>query len=224
VAHAEENATVRVLSCSPGDSAESGAVTYVARMRALPGATRMALRIRLFEKVGDEEFERVTTDELGVWRRSEPGAAAFRWTQRVEGLRPGRTYRAIVQYRWDGPNGQEVRSERVRSALCKQPDALPNLRVADVEVRPGDVADTAVYRVKIVNRGEAAARGVGVLLRVDGEVVDEAEIIKLLEPDEVRTVTFDGPVCRDTLRVVVDPKELIVESHEEDNTRSPACL
>lgn len=215
---------MRVLSCSDGNGDERGAVTYVARMRAVPDTQRMALRIRLYEKLGDDEFERVTTDELGVWRKSEPGAAAFRWTQRVEGLRPGGVYRAVVQYRWDGANGQEIRSERVRSPLCRQPGGLPNLRVADVEVRPGEVQDTAVYRVKVVNRGESAARGVGVLLRVDGEVVDEAEVIKLLEPDEVRTVTFNGPVCRQTLRVVVDPKELIAESREEDNARAPACL
>jgi hypothetical protein len=194
-------------------------------MRAIPGAHRMALRIRLYEKIGgDEEFERVSTDELGVWRRSEPGASAFRWTQRVEGLRPGGAYRAVVQYRWDGPNGQEIRSERIRSAPCKQPGGLPNLRVADIEVKQGEVEGSAIYRVKVVNRGESAARGVGVILRVDGEVVDEAEVIKLMEPDEVRTVTFNGPVCRENLRVVVDPRQLIEESREEDNTRAPGCL
>jgi subtilase family serine protease len=75
-----------------------------------------------------------------------------------------------------------------------------------------------------VNRGETAARRVGVLLRVDGEVVDEVEVIDALQPGESRTVTFNGPVCRERMRVVVDPKDLISETREEDNTRAPSCL
>ena len=78
--------------------------------------------------------------------------------------------------------------------------------------------------MQITNRGAAAARHVGVLLRVDGEVVDEAEVIDTLEPNEVRTVVFNGPVCRRHLRVVVDPRELIAESRERDNVRAPTCL
>ena len=223
-AQAETTASVRVASCSGSDGAEGGSVTYVARMRAVPGTGRMALRIRLYERFGDEGFHRVSTEELGVWRRSHPGAAAFRWTQRVQGLRQGAVYRAVVRYRWEDASGARIRAERVRSAPCKQPGGLPNLRVAEIEVKQGKVEDTAVYRVHVVNRGTSAARGVGVLLRVDGEVVDEAEVIKRLEPGEVRTVTFNGPVCRRSLRAVVDPRELIAESREEDNARAPACL
>ena len=214
-------ATVRVVSCTPWQEDQGGSVTYAARMRAVPGTARMALRIVLLERFGDGDFRRVAR---GVWRRSRPGVSAFRWEHQVDGLRQGGVYRAIVRYRWYGSGGQLIRSARVRSAACRQPGRLPNLRVASVESRPGDVEGTAVYRVKVVNRGAAAARRVGVLLRVDGEVVDEVELIEELKPNEVRTVTFDGPTCRRHLRVVVDPKELIPESREQDNVRAPTCL
>ncbi len=101
---------------------------------------------------------------------------------------------------------------------------MPNLRVASVETRPGEVEGTAVYKVRIANRGVSAARNVGVLLRVDGEVVDDAEVIEQLEPNEIEAVTFNGPVCRNRMRVVVDPKELIPESRERDNVLGPSCL
>ena len=79
------------------------------------------------------------------------------------------------------------------------------------------------YTVKMVHDGTATARTVGVLLRVDGEIVDE-EVIDLLGPKETQTVTFNGPVCHRHLRVVVDPRDLISESREEDNARDPSCL
>lgn len=220
-AHAGESASVRVISCVPWQAGKGGSVTYAARMRSGPGAERMALRIRLLEKFGDGRFRRVSR---GVWRRSRARVEAFNWEHHVDGLRQGATYRAVVQYRWYDAAGARIRSERLRSAPCRQPGRLPNLRVASIETRQGEVEGTAVYRVQIVNRGGAAARRVGVLLRVDGEVVDEVEIIETLDPDESRTVTFNGPVCREHMRVVVDPRELIPESREQDNVRAPTCL
>jgi hypothetical protein len=220
-AHAAPSADVRMLSCIPWQPDEGGSVTYEARMRSVPGTARMAMRFRVFEKTG-EEFDRVSTKE--VWRTSRVGAAAFVWEHRVRGLRQGAAYRVVVDYRWLAADGGEVQSARRRSPVCRQEAGLPNLRVASIDVRPGEVEESAVYKVKVANRGDATARRVGVLLRVDGEVVDEVEVIEALQPGETQTVSFSGPVCRRKLRVVVDPKELIAESREEDNVRDPACL
>ena len=86
-----------MLACAPWEEQYGGAVTYAARMSAVPGTARMALRIRLFEKTGDGEFERVSAEGLGVWRKSRPGAGVFRYEQRVRGLHRGAVYRAVVQ-------------------------------------------------------------------------------------------------------------------------------
>src|SRR6185503_7629927 len=106
--------------------------------------------------------------------------------------------------------GQPILTTRRRSPRCSQDGGLPNLRIASIDVSRGEVKETSVYKVKVVNRGSAPAENVGVLLRVDGEIVDE-EVIESLQPKEVHTVTFNGPVCRERIRVVVDPDKLIEE-------------
>lgn len=223
-AHADATAGVRMLSCAPWEEQFGGSVTYAARMTAVPGTARMWLRIRLLEKIGDGRFQRLSAEGLGVWRKSSPGATVFRYEQRVRGLHRGAIYRAVVRYRWLDAKGEPILTARRRSRRCSQDGGLPNLRIASIDVKPGEVEGTSSYKVQIVNGGTAVAQNVGVLLRVDGEVVDEAEVIEVLEPGETRTVTFNGPVCRRQMRVVVDPKQLIAESHEQDNVRDPSCL
>jgi hypothetical protein len=222
-AQADAPAVVRMLSCTPWEEGLGGSVTYVARMKSVPGAARMALRIRLFEKIGDGTFERVSAEGLGVWRKSHPAASVFRYEQHVRGLHKGSIYRVTVGYRWLDADGQPILTARRRSARCSQDGGLPNLRIASIDVSSGEVKETSVYKVRVVNRGTAPAANVGVLLRVDGEIVDE-EVIEALQPKEVHTVTFNGPVCRERMRVVVDPDELIAESRERDNVRDPSCL
>lgn len=222
-AHAAESTPdVRMVSCVPAGGSDPGSVTYQARMRSVPRAERMAIRFRVLQKLPDGGFEQITAKE--PWHVSGPGASAFLWEHRVKGLRQGAAYRVIVEYRWLGSDGEVLDEAKRRSAVCRQRDGLPNLRVESIDIRRGEVEDSAVYRVTIANRGASAARRVGVVLRVDGEVVDEVEVIDTLHSGENRTVSFSGPVCRRRIKVVVDPKELIAESHEEDNVRDPACV
>jgi CARDB protein len=220
---ADAPAGVRILTCEAEKDGATGQVLYSAHMRAVPGTARMALRIRLLEKYGDGEFERVSAPGLGVWRKSRAGATAFRYKQRVRGLHQGAVYRAVVHYRWLGSDGTPFLKARRRSQVCDQGGSLPNLQVASISTKPGDVENTAAYEATIVNRGDAIAQNIGALLRVDGEVVDEAEIEALL-PGEQKTVTFNGPVCQEKMRVVVDPKELIAESREQDNVHALSCV
>ena len=223
-AHAAAPAEVRMLSCAKSTDISGGSVTYVTRMDAVPGTHRMALRIRLFRKVGDGEFERVSGSGLDVWRKSRLDASAFRWEHSIEGLSPGADYRVVVRYRWYGDDGETILSARRRSEKCHQPAGLPNLRIHRITSKPGEVEGTAVYKVTISNLGAVPAQDVGVLLRIDGEVVDDAVVIDMIGPNQTRTVTFNGPVCRQSMRAVVDPKDTIAESREEDNTRDPSCL
>jgi hypothetical protein len=222
-AHADFSAGVRMLECQPADGESEGAVVYRARMHAAPDSARMALRIRLFAKYGDGEYERVEGEDLGVWHRSRAGVTAFRWSHAVDGLHDGATYRAVVHYRWLDSDGDVIHTTRRRSETCVQGGGLPNLRVKKVDVRPGEVAGTAIYKVKVVNRGVVAAQNVAVLLRVDGEIVDE-KVLEVLPASETKSLRFNGPRCHDNMRVVVDPKDLISESREQDNARDPRCL
>ena len=223
-AHADLTARVRIAACEGWHAGNPGFVVFAARMDALPDTARMEIRIRLFERYGEGEFVRVSAPGLEVWKKSEPGVSEFRYKQRVEGLHQGAEYRAVAHYRWRNADGEVIERARRRSGVCSQGGGLPNLRVAWVRTEPGEVEGTAVYRVRVVNDGVSTARNVGVLLRVDGEVVDEAETIDRIEPGAGRTVAFNGPVCREMMRVVVDPKEAIGESHEQDNVLSRSCL
>ena len=222
-AHADVTAKVRMLACTAWEEGSGGAVTDAARLKSLPGTARMAVHIRLFEKVADGKFEPVSAEGLDVWRKSHPDVSVFRYEQQVQGLHKGAVYRVTVRYRWLDANGRPILTVRRRSERCAQDGGLPNLRIASIDVSPGEVEETAVYKVKVVNRGSALAENVGVLLRVDGEIVDE-EVIDALQPKQVHTITFNGPVCRYRVRAVVDPDELITESHERDNVRDPGCL
>ena len=217
-------AGVHVLTCEAWKDGQPGQVLYSAHMRAVPGTARMALRIRLLEKYDDGNFQRVAAEGLDTWRKSRLGASVFRYKQRVRGLHRGAVYRAVVRYRWFGSDGAVFQKARRRSQICSQGDALPNLQVASIETAPGEVENTAVYKATIVNRGDAAAQNIGALLRVDGEVVDESDVIDALQPGEEKTVTFNGPVCQEKMRVVVDPKELIAESREQDNVHGLSCV
>lgn len=214
---------MRVLSCEPAQGDTGGSVRYQARMQAVQGTSRMAVRIRLFERFPGERFHRVDGEGLGSWKTSRAGVSGFRYRHRIRGLRSGATYRAVIDYRWYSTSGEIIRRARERSKACRQ-RGLPNLRIGRIRLEPGDVDGTWSYSVRVVNRGVAPAQNVSVLLRIDGEVVDDAETVEVLEPGEVRTVTFNGPQCRDGLRVVVDPKDLVAESRERDNVRRATCL
>ena len=140
------------------------------------------------------------------------------------GLRQGATYRVVVKYRWTDAGGEVIADGTAALGPVQSAGRLPNLRVASIESRRGEVEETAVYRVTIVNRGATAAQGVGVLLRVDGEIVDEAVVIDVARARR----DADGHLQRSRLsqrmRVVVDPKDLIAEAREEDNVARPSCL
>ena len=111
-----------------------------------------------FEKVGDGEFERVSAKGLGVWRKSRPDASAFRWEQRDRGP-DARAPSTAWSCATAGTTTRASRSSRRGGGRVQLPPAgggLPNLRVAAIDIEPGEVEGTAVYKVKIVNRGTAA--------------------------------------------------------------------
>jgi len=218
----EKPATVRVLSCSPWQEGLGGTVTYESRMRKIPDASRMAVSFALLERIVGSPFQRVTTSGMNKSRR---GAGTFKWQHKFEGLRLGAVYRARVRFRWYAEDGTLLRSETQKSARCEQPGDHPNLRIRRIELAEGEVEGAARYDVTVVNRGLAEATTVGVGLRVDGQLVDEADgAIEALRPGESRTVSFSGPVCRRRVRAVVDPRDTIAESRENDNVRAVRCV
>lgn len=214
-------AKVKVTECVISDSDE-GTASFKGSMRAVKGTRRMSMRFKLLERLESDKFTVVDTPGLGQWHHSQKGVRKFAYTQRVEALRAGAAYRALVQYRWRDADGDKLRSMRRRSKSCHQAAPLPNLLLSRIDRTPGPVAETSIYRVHVRNTGDIEARGVEVSLAVDGSVIDRREI-DAISPGKAKSVDFTGPRCRDVARAVADPDNTIRESAGDDNARRIRC-
>ena len=222
VAAAAARAEAELRSCATDEEGDMPAASFYGRMQAVPRTRRMWMRFTLLERVGTGRFGRVQAPGLEVWRKSRPGVRSFGFLQRVRALRSGGDYRALVRFRWYGRDGRLIRRSVDRSTTCRQGGPAANLRIAQVSARPGPSRETVVYSVDVRNAGGTAVEGAEVALAVDGAALDSARVGPL-EPDDVRTVQFTGPVCHQGYRTKVDSAKEINESDELDNVRRGPC-
>jgi hypothetical protein len=213
---------VSVRSCTVGDTPRSRSATFYSRMRAaaVPGTARMAMRFQLQDAVGDG-VQDVDDPGLGRWRRSRPGVRAFGYTQKVAGLQTGGSYLVTVRYRWLDARGRVLREDTRKSGECRQRGDLPNLSVRSIKARRGNLG-TAIYSIDVLNSGRAEASDVSTELFVDGAAPDE-QTIASLAPGESRILHFTGPACRHRVRAVVDSRDAIHETTDDDNVIVGRC-
>jgi hypothetical protein len=202
-------ASVKLADCSVDDRS----AVFYARMKAVEGSERMAMRFTLLD--GNEPVRL-------RWHRSKPGVGVFGYRQAVRGLRYGRVYRARVSFRWYSASGEIVERARRTSRACQQFEELPNLTSAVSGTEPTKVPGVFRYRMRVSNTGAASAEGVEARLSVDGGVVDSVTFASL-EPGQSRDLTFMGPACNVTVSSMADPDNAIVESSESDNAHTVAC-
>jgi hypothetical protein len=210
---------VKLTDCtmtSPNRSA-----TFYARMDTEPGASKLAIRFSLLERFGRTQvFTKLDLPALRPWRTSQAGVKRFGWTQTVDNLHAGGAYKARVQYRWLSPTGTVIDTQTLDTPICHGP--LPNILVGDLSALEGPTPDTEIYQVIIANDGKGDADGIEVSMSVDHAVLDTATV-DYLAPGESRLVTFTGPICRQEVSVIADPRNLIGERSEDDNARTFAC-
>jgi hypothetical protein len=218
LAHAADGPAARLVGCDLAVPARSA--DFYGRMQAVPGATRMAMRFTLLERLGRGEWAKVEVPDLREWRRSDAAVKSFGYRQTVGKLRAGGAYKARIVYRWTDPAGNLVHTETKETAACRGP--LPNLLIRDLAVRAGPTADTSTYRVTVHNNGKAVADGIAIVLTVDDAVLDAARV-KALDAGGSRTVSFTGPACGRGVRVGIDPDNVIGEALEGDNSQLFAC-
>lgn len=218
-AEASRLAGVKVSSCSRVDHTGS----FYGRMSRLPLTERMAMRFTLLVRgPAETRYTAVKAPGLRRWHRSELRVRAFGYRQRVRGLADGALYRMQVDYRWFDADGEVIRRARRRSRTCNQVGPLANLHVRIVKAMPTAIEGVSRYRVRIANRGTAAAQGVDVRLSVDGSDVD-THTIATIEPGAVKFRSFRGPDCVTEVTAVVDPDNTVRETAEGDNAQSRAC-
>jgi hypothetical protein len=157
---------------------------------------------------------------LGPWHTSNDGVKRFSYSQTVNGLTQGDSYRVVVKFRWIDGSGTVIRRAKRTSAACVQPGP-PNLTVDSITIAPGGSLGTSVFRVRVSNDGEALVRSALLELFTDGTEAD-ARQLKDLQPGETRTVKMTGPICA-TVRATIDPKNRVAESNEHDNSLTRSC-
>jgi hypothetical protein len=97
------------------------AATFSGEMTAIPGSTKMEMRIDVLERVPKEAvFHTVTAAGLGVWRVASPGVKTYKYLKQVTNLAAPAYYRAAVRFRWLNSKGKLIRTGELRTARCLQ--------------------------------------------------------------------------------------------------------
>jgi hypothetical protein len=193
--------------------------TFVGAMRQVKDSEGMWMRFRLLERIlPGREFQPVEAAGLDEWHRSRPGVERFAFRQRVRALAEAAIYKVEVEFRWYDADGELMRQALERSRRCRQPGALPNLRVQNIVYRKNQ----GYYGVRVANVGRDVATGAEVRLFVDGK---ESETIPLpaLAPEDFELLAMKGPPCVGSVQAIVDPTALVRESAEDDNALTEPC-
>lgn len=216
---AADAASVKVVDCTPALDPAARSATFDARVRASRGSDRMQVRFTL--QVRDEgigtRWRKVVAPGFEQWLTSAAGVRRYAYTRTIQNLTAPASYRTIVRFRWLDEDGLVLRSTRVTSAQCRQPDMRADLVPLRLEVAPGADAGTYRYRAVVRNAGRTAAGPFDVAFG------DATEHVTGLAPGEQQAVTFTGPACAAETLLTVDPDDLVDELDEDDHVLVPAC-
>src|SRR5262249_59296780 len=126
-------ASATLEQCVPAAAQEDRSATFSGQMVAVSGTARMAMRIDLQERGGDDSaFHTIAAPGLGVWKRSEAGVKIYKYVKQITNLHAPGEVRAIVQFRWLNEHGHPFKRAVRRTAACVQPDQRPKLLIGQV--------------------------------------------------------------------------------------------
>jgi hypothetical protein len=218
-------ASVKVVDCVPALDPAARTTTFEARMRPARGSERMQVRFTLqMREDGLHLWRRVPAEGFDSWLSSLAGVRRYSYAKTVVNLAAPASYRTVVRFRWLDADGAVVKSARITSASCRQPDMRPNLVARSVEVLPGPDADTRRYAITLRNDGRADAGPFTALLDVSDAELAPLSVLDLPASTQ-RVVTFIAPPCTAgaPLTVTLDPDETVDERHEDDNVLVVPC-
>jgi len=221
VTPARDAASVKVLDCVPALDPVDRTVTFEARMRPARDSERMQVRFTL--QVREDElhaWRRIEAEGFDTWLTSLPAVRRYSYAKTVLNLTAPASYRTVVRFRWLDADDAVVKSARVISATCRQPDLRPDLEARRVDVLPGPDADTRRYAVTVRNDGRTEADPFTATLDDLGTLA-----VLGLAAGTQRVITFTGPPCTAgaPLVVTLDPDESVDERDEDDNVFGAPC-
>jgi hypothetical protein len=110
--------------CVTAVDQDERAATFAGEMAAIPGSSKMEMRIDVLERMPKETlFHTVVAPGLGVWRTAAPGVKTYRYLKEVTNLAAPAYYRAAVRFRWLNAHGKLIKALELRTPRCQQPAA-----------------------------------------------------------------------------------------------------
>lgn len=232
-------AHARLAACRRSPRLDDRVAVVGAWMRPLDGATRLALRIDLYQReLGTRRWtRRADVPGLGEWTSPSDALVGtragdvFRYRQSVGRLAVPAAYRFKVAFRWFGADEAVIRETAVTTRGCRQPDLRPNLVVDEVRTMSSPRDERLVrYAVVVRNAGRAPAIGrIAVAATLPGDDVPGAHVraaARRLWPGQRAIVAFAGPGCgagEVPALFAVDPANAVDEADEGDNELAARC-
>lgn len=119
---AKQTDAATLEQCVTAAAEAERSATFTGEMAAIPGSTKMQMRIDVLERMpGELVFRTVTAPGLGVWRSSAPGVKVYKFLKQVTNLSAPASYRAAVHFRWLSAKGRLLKSAELRTPRCDQP-------------------------------------------------------------------------------------------------------
>jgi CARDB len=220
---AADAASVKVVDCVPALDPAVRSATFEARMHTIRRTERMQLRFALQVRE-DGLWRRVVAPGFDTWLTSEPAVRRYSYARTVTNLTAPAAYRMVVRFRWLDAEGAALRSARVTSAACRQPDMRPDLQPQHVEVLPGPGPDQRRYLVALRNDGRTDALPFAATLAIDDEQLEPLAVLGLPAATQ-QALTFTGPACTagSQLTVTLDSGAAVDERDEDDNVLVAPC-
>jgi CARDB len=222
---AADAASVKVVDCVPALDPVDRTATFEARMRPARESERMQVRFTLqVREDGLHAWRRVGAEGFDTWLTSAPAVRRYSYAKTVINLSAPATYRTVVRFRWLHADGAVVKSARITSASCRQPDMRPDLEARRVDVLPGPDADSRRYAVTVRNDGRTDADPFGATLEAGDAELGTQAVLGLAAGTQ-RIVAFTGPPCTAgaPLTVTLDPDDAVEERDEDDNVLVAPC-
>ncbi len=118
----QSGASASLVGCVVAANAGERSATFSGEMTAVPGTTRMAMRIELLERApGETGFHVVIAPGVGVWRAADSGVKVYKYLKQVTNLSAPAVYRAAVVFRWLGAHGHPLKRVEHLTRFCHQP-------------------------------------------------------------------------------------------------------
>jgi hypothetical protein len=211
------------VACTTSTVQAQRTATWQGRMRRVARAHTMQMRFKLQARQrGQATWAAVAGENLGQWQTSLPNVRRYVFDKQVKNLPAGAAYRVLVEFRWLDRAGKALRSLKLRSRACNQPDVRPDLVVANLVVtRLPD--GSARYRVAVRNAGTSGAGPSSV--RVAGPLLLPLAGVGALQPGERAVVVLRGPGCTagEPVAAAADAAGEVSEADESNNTRTIPC-